>query len=65
MFPVFGILIDMPSMTTTISGMAEWSGPLFSELWSYFVPVLGLLFVGYIISLFYGIFKDKILSKKD
>lgn len=48
-------LITIPTATSTIAGMSEWSSPFFNELWPYMLIVLGLGFVGYLIKAITGI----------
>jgi len=49
-------LITIPSATSTIEGMSEWSAPFFAEIWPYMLIVLGLGFVAFAIRWIGGIF---------
>lgn len=44
--PMLGILIDLPSATTTLQGIGAYSNPIFSEMLPYLYPVIAIVLIG-------------------
>jgi hypothetical protein len=40
--PMFGLLLDLPSVSSTLEQMGAYSKPMFAEVLPYLLPILGI-----------------------
>lgn len=54
-----GVLATLPSATTTLAGIGEWSSPIFAELWPFGLMAMGVFLGFFIIRYVIGLFRHQ------